>query len=324
MIRFFLRQTKALLTALLCIVAATAHADFPSKPLTMVIPFAPGGTNDIVGRLIAKELSGLIGQQVVPENRTGGGGIVGWTAVARAPADGHTLLSLDMSYSIAAGLLSKIPFDPRKDFVPIAIVASTPFVMVVKADYPANSVSDFVQSARKNPGKMNYGSAGNGTNSHLAAEVFKANNALSLTHVPYKGASAVLQDLISGQIDVLFTAMPTALPMIKGGRLKALMVTSPERVNQLPDVPAAPEAGQQGMVMDFWAGAAAPGGTPPAIVHQLNKAVVDAINRPEAKRTLAELGLFPVLDTPEEARKKVVSEIDRWSAVIKAAKITTD
>lgn len=321
---FSLRRVKASLAALLCGAALSAHADFPSKPLTMVIPFAPGGTNDIVGRLIAKELSGSIGQQVVPENRTGGGGIVGWTAVARAPADGHTLLSLDMSFSIAAGLLTKIPFDPRRDFVPIAIVASTPFVMVVKADHPAKTVSEFVQSARNSPGKMNYGSAGNGTNSHLAAEVFKANNALSLTHVPYKGASAVLQDLLSGQIDVLFTAMPTALPMIKGGRLKALMVTSPARVNQLPEVPAAPEAGQQDMVMDFWAGAAAPGNTPAAVVQQLNKAVVEAISRPEAKRTLTDLGLFAVLDSPEEAKRKVLSEIDRWSAVIKAAKITAD
>jgi tripartite-type tricarboxylate transporter receptor subunit TctC len=196
--------------------------------------------------------------------------------------------------------------------------------MVVRADNPAKNVAEFVSTAKKAPGKLNYGSAGNGTNSHLAAEVFKMNNNVFITHVPYKGAAAVLQDVMGGQVDVLFTALPTALPHIKSGRLKALMVTSPARVASLPDVPTAAEAGQANMVMDFWAGVAVPTGTPKPVVQQLNKALVEAMNRPEGKRVLSEQGLFPVLDTPEQAGAKMTSEINRWSAVIKAAKITVD
>jgi tripartite-type tricarboxylate transporter receptor subunit TctC len=318
------RLHKPIAAALLVTCALAARAEFPEKLLTIVIPFAPGGTNDIVARLVAKEVGAQLGKQIVPENRPGGGGVIGWNAAARAPADGYTLLSMDMSYAIAAGLLPKIPFDPRKDFTPVATVASTPFVMVVKADNPAKNVTEFVSLAKKSPGKLNYGSAGNGTNSHLAAEVFKMNNGVFITHVPYKGAAAVLQDLMGGQVDVLFTALPTALPHIKSGRLKALMVTSPARVAPLPDVPTAAEAGQNKMVMDFWAGVAVPAGTPKPIVQQLNKAIVEAMNRPEGKRVLSEQGLFPVLDTPEQAASKMHSEIDRWSAVIKTAKITVD
>jgi tripartite-type tricarboxylate transporter receptor subunit TctC len=301
-----------------------AHAEYPERPITIVIPYAPGGTNDIVARLVGKELSVELGKPVVAENRAGGSGLIGWTAAVRAPADGYTLLSTDMSYSIAAGLLPKLGFDPRKDFTQVATVASTPFVMVVKADNPVNSVADLVAAAKKSPGKLNYGSAGNGTNSHLAAEVFKLNNSVFITHVPYKGAAAVLQDLMGGQVDVLFTALPTALPHIKSGRLKALMVTSPARLPTLPGVPTAKEAGQPGMLMDFWVGVAAPAGTPQPIIQRLNKAIVESINRPDGKKVLDEQGLSPVLDTPELAAKRMNSEIDRWSAVIKAAKITLD
>lgn len=304
--------------------SALAHAEFPDKPLTLVIPFAPGGTNDIVGRVVAKELGTELGKSVVPENRAGGGGLIGWTYAQRAPADGYTLLTTDMSYAIGAGLLPKIPFDPRKDFTPVTTVASTPFVMVVKADNPAKTVAEFVQAAKRAPDKLNYGTAGNGTNSHLAAEVFKASNGVAITHVPYKGASAVLTDLMGGQVDVLFTAMPTALPFLKTGRLKALMVTSKSRVTQLLDVPTAQEAGQDKMVMDFWAGIAVPSNTPPAVVQRLNKAILTGMNTAEVRRLLSEQGLFPVLDTPEQAKVKLISEIDRWSAVIKDAKITVE
>jgi len=317
-------RSPLIATALLSVALVSAAAGFPDKPLTIVIPFAPGGTNDVVARLVSKSLSDQLGQQVVPENRAGGSGLIGWSWAARAKPDGYTLLSMDMSYAIGAGLLPNIPFNARKDLTPVATVASTPFVMVVKGDSPAGSVSDFIQAAKKSPGKLNYGTAGNGTNSHLAAEVFKSANGVSITHVPYKGASQVLQDLIGGQVDVLFTAMPTALPMIKAGRLKALMVTSAERIPQLPDVPSAKEIGQDKMVMDFWAGVAVPTGTTQPVIQQLNKAIVDAMSKPESKRLLVDQGLFPVLDTPEQAGKKLTSEIDRWSAVIKAANITVE
>lgn len=188
---------------------------------------------------------------------------------------------------MAAGLFKNIPFDPRKDFTPVTTVASTPFVMVVKSDYAAKSVTEFIALAKSKPGKLNYGSGGNGTNSHLAAEVFRLHNAVQISHIPYKGASAALFDLVTGQIDVLLTALPTAMPNIKSGKLKALMVTSATRLSLLPDVPCAKELDQDPMLMDFWAGVAVRTGTPPAIVQQLNKAIVEAMSRPEGKQTLS-------------------------------------
>lgn len=315
---------KLLVGAAIAATALMARAEYPERAITIVIPFAPGGTNDIVARLVAKQLGAQLNKEVIPENRAGGGGVIGWQAAVRAPADGYTLLSMDMSYVIAAGLIPKLGFDPKTDFQPVVTVASTPFVVVVKADSPAQNMAALVALAKKSPGKLNYGSAGNGTNSHLAAEVFKLNNGVFITHVPYKGAAAVLQDLMGGQVDVLFTALPTALPHIKSGRLKALMVTSPERVAALPDVPTAKEAGQPGMVMDFWAGVAVRAGTPQPIIQRLNKAIVESLQRPEAKKVLEEQALFPVLDTPEQATRKMLAEIDRWSTLIKTAKITMD
>jgi tripartite-type tricarboxylate transporter receptor subunit TctC len=315
---------KPFVAAAITATSLCAHADYPERAITIVIPYAPGGTNDVVARLVARQLGGQLNKEIVPENRAGGGGVIGWQSAVRAPADGYTLLSMDMSYTIAAGLIPKLGFDPKKDFTPVATVASTPFVMVVKSDFPARSVAEFVAAAKNAPGKLNYGSAGNGTNSQLAAEVFKMNNSVFITHVPYKGASAVLQDLMGGQVDVLFTALPTALPHIKSGRLKALMVTSAERLPALPGVPAAKEAGQAGMQMDFWAGVAVRTGTPQPLIDRLNKAIVESISRPEAKKVLEEQGLYPVMDTPALASKRMLSEIDRWSAVSKAAKITMD
>jgi tripartite-type tricarboxylate transporter receptor subunit TctC len=322
--RILICLRKVFFAAALVFVVLPTRAEFPEKYLSIIIPFSPGGTNDIVARLVAKELSPRLGKQVVPVNRPGAGGVIGWSVAAQASADGYTLLTTDTSFAMAAGLFKQLPFDPRKDFTAVTTVASTPFVMVVKSDHAAKSVAEFVALAKSRPGKLNYGSGGNGTNSHLAAEVFKLHNAVQISHIPYKGASAALLDLVTGQIDVLFTALPTAMPNIKSGKLKALMVTSAGRLPLLPEVPSAKELNQDAMLMDFWAGVAVRTGTPPAIVQQLNQAIVEAMSRPEGKQALAKQGLFTVLDTSEQAARKMNSEIDRWAAVVKAAKISVE
>jgi tripartite-type tricarboxylate transporter receptor subunit TctC len=221
-------------------------------------------------------------------------------------------------------LIPKLPFDPRKDFVNITTAATTPFVLVVNPNVPAKTVQELIKLSKDKPGKLNYGSGGNGTNTHLAAEMFKSLTQADIGHVPYKGSAQAMQDVMGGQIDVLFTAVSTALPHIKSGKLRALMVTDAKRAATLPDVPSAAEAGVPKMVAHYWVGFAAPAKTPPEVVARLNKEIVDAINSKEGKERFAQLGLDPVANTPAEAARFVDDEIQRWSALIKSANIKPD
>jgi len=307
----------------LSIVTALAAAQPAGKTTTIIVPFAAGGTNDIVARVVGQRLSES-GKTAIVENRAGGGGIIGWQAAAKAAPDGLTLLANDMSFSIAAGLIPKLPFDPRKDFVNITTAATTPFVLVVNPNVPAKTVQELIKLSKDKPGKLNYGSGGNGTNTHLAAEMFKSLTQADIGHVPYKGSAQAMQDVMGGQIDVLFTAVSTALPHIKSGKLRALMVTDAKRAATLPDVPSAAEAGVPKMVAHYWVGFAAPAKTPPEVVARLNKEIVDAINSKEGKERFAQLGLDPVANTPAEAARFVDDEIQRWSALIKSANIKPD
>jgi tripartite-type tricarboxylate transporter receptor subunit TctC len=307
----------------LSIVTALAVAQPAGKATTIIVPFAAGGTNDIVARIVGQRLSES-GKTAIVENRAGGGGIIGWQAAAKAAPDGLTLLANDMSFAIAAGLIPKLPFDPRKDFVNITTAATTPFVLVVNPNVPAKTVQELIKLSKDKPGKLNYGSGGNGTNTHLAAEMFKSLTQADIGHVPYKGSAQAMQDVMGGQIDVLFTAVSTALPHIKSGKLRALMVTDAKRAATLPDVPSAAEAGVPKMVAHYWVGFAAPAKTPPEVVARLNKEIVDAINSKEGKERFAQLGLDPVANTPAEAARFVDDEIQRWSALIKSANIKPD
>ena len=313
----------AALGVALSLAATLAPAQPAGKTTTIIVPFAAGGTNDIVARIVGQRLSET-GKAAIVENRAGGGGVIGWQAAAKAAPDGSTLLANDMSFAIAAGLIPKLPFDPRKDFVNITTAASTPFVLVVNPNVPAKTVQELIKLSKDKPGKLNYGSGGNGTNTHLAAEMFKSLTQADVGHVPYKGSAQAMQDVMGGQIDVLFTAVPTALPHIKSGKLRALMVTDAKRAAALPDVPAAAEAGVPKMVAHYWVGFAAPAKTPPEVVARFNKEIVDAINSKEGKERFAQLGLDPVANTPAEATKFVDDEIQRWSALIKAANIKPD
>jgi tripartite-type tricarboxylate transporter receptor subunit TctC len=318
-----------LLTAAAAVLTFTAtpaafSQTYPARPITLIVPYSAGGTTDIVARLVASQIGNGLGQPLIVDNRVGGGGVIGWGAVARAAPDGYTLLTTEMSFTIAPGLLPKLPFDGKKDFTHIATAAAAPHVLVINPGVPAKSVQEFIALAKSKPSTMNYGSGGNGTNTHLGGELFKSAAGVDLMHVPYKGAGQVLQDLMAGQVQALVTSLPTALPHIKSGKLRALVVTSEARSPQLPDVPSAKEANLPKFVMDFWVGFAAPAGTPQPVVDKLNQAIATALNSPDGKRRLAEQGLTPVANTPAQATQLVNSEMQRWASIVKSAGIKAE
>ncbi|MDM0118149.1 tripartite tricarboxylate transporter substrate binding protein [Variovorax sp. J22R133] len=315
------RATLALVGAA-CLLGTSAFAQ--NKPITVIVPYAPGGSADLVTRVIAQFAAPGIGSAVIVDNKTGGGGVVGWSAAARAAPDGNTLLTVELSYAIAAGLIPTLPFDPKKAFTQITTAVKVPHVLVVNPAVPAKTVQEFIALAKAQPGKLNYGSGGNGTNTHLAGELFKSTTGTDIVHVAYKGAGAVLTDLMGNQVQALITSVPTALPHIKSGKLKALMVTGSERNAMLPDVPTAKEAGIPRMDIDYWIGIGAPAGTPQPVIDKLNKEFNAALAQPDAKKKIAEMGLTVVANTPAQATQLVNSEIQRWSAVIKQAGIKAD
>ena len=296
-----------------------AQPAYPAKPVTLVVSFSTGGSTDIITRLLARELTGQLGKPVLVDNRVGGGGIVGWSSVARSAPDGYTLLATELSFAIAPGLVPNLPFDAHKNFQQIATATSVPHVQVVTASLPVKSVKELIALAKARPGQLNFGSGGVGTNTHLGSELFRILTRTNMVHVPYKGAGAVITDLIAGQVQVLISAAPTVLPYVKSGRLRALMVTDDKRTSVLPDVPNVVEVGMPKMLMRFWVGYSVPAGTPQAVVERLNKEIVAAVHAPEAKKRLTELGVEPVGNTPAEATKLVNDEIDRWASVVKAA-----
>jgi tripartite-type tricarboxylate transporter receptor subunit TctC len=299
--------------------SALAQSAYPARNITLIVSFSAGGSTDIITRIMAKELTGQFDRQVIVDNRTGGGGVIGWNAVARSPADGYTVLATELSFAIAAGLIPNLPFDPRKDFQHVVTATAVPHALVVTPSLPVKNVKEFLALAKARPGELNYGSGGNGTNTHLGSELLKSLTGINMVHIPYKGAGAVLQDLMGGQVQALISAVPTILPYVNSGRLRALMVTDAKRSRVLPNVPSAPEAGLPGMIMQFWVGYAVPAGTPQPVVERLNQAMVAALNTADAKKRFAELGLDAVGNTPAQATKLVADEMDRWTAVIRAA-----
>src|SRR5690242_1109420 len=271
----------AVLAGLFC--QSAGAQGYPARPITLIVPYATGGTTDIVARVLAHELTGSLGKPVLVDNRTGGGGVVGWSAAARAAPDGYTLLAQELSYAIAVGLIPTLPFDAHKALTPVSTVATVPHVLVVHPSVKATNVKELIALAKASPGKLNYGSGGNGTNTHLGSELFKSLTGVDIVHIPYKGAGAVLADLLGGQVQMLVSAVTTTLPHIKSGKLRALMVTDSKRSAVLPDVPSAPESGLPKMVMLYWVGVAVPAGTPQPIVDRLNRDVIAALGAPETK-----------------------------------------
>jgi tripartite-type tricarboxylate transporter receptor subunit TctC len=311
-------------TGLLIIVHGAQAQTYPVRPVTVIVPFAVGGSTDIVARLVSHELTASLGKPVLVDNRTGAGGVIGWAAVAKAAPDGYTVLAMDLSYAIAATLIPNLPFNPKNSFTVTTTAISVPHVMVVHPSVKANTVQELIGLAKANPGKLFYGSGGNGTNTHLGSELFKSLAGVDIVHVPYKGAGAVLQDLMAGQVQMLVSSITTTLPHVRSGKLRALVVTSEARAAVLPQVPSAPEAGLPRMIMNFWVNFAAPASTPEPVIERLHKAIVAALATPDTSKRLAELGLDPIGNTPAQASKLVDDEIQRWGAVIKAANIKAE
>jgi len=309
---------------------AGAQTAWPTKAVRIVVPFAPGGTTDILARAIAPELSKAFGQPFIVDNRAGAGGNVGADLVAKSPADGYTLLMGTVgTHGINKSIYAKMPFDPQKDFAPITLVAGVPNVMVMNSGKAAtlgiNTVADFVKYAKSHPGQLSMASSGNGTSIHLAGELFKSRNGIFMTHIPYRGSGPALLDLIGGQVDVMFDNLPSAMPQIKGGKLKAFAVTSAQRSAAMPDLPTVEEAGKlKGFEASSWFGLLAPAGTSPEVVSRIQQEVAKALNTPAIKDKMLAQGAIPSGNTPQEFAKMIDSEIAKWAQVVKASGAKVD
>jgi tripartite-type tricarboxylate transporter receptor subunit TctC len=309
---------------------AFAQGAWPNRPVKIVVPFAPGGTTDILARAVAPELSKAFGQQFVVENRAGAGGNVGAEVVAKAPGDGYTLLMGTVgTHGINRALYEKLPYDPFKDFVPITLVAGVPNVMVMNPEkaraFGVNNVKDFIAYAKRNPGRINMASSGNGTSIHLAGELFKSQAGVYMVHFPYRGSGPALLDMIGGNMDVMFDNLPSSMPHIKAGKLKALAVTSRQRSAALPDVPTVEEAaGFKDFDATSWFGLLAPAGTSPDIVNRIQQEVAKALNTPAIKERLLSQGAIPSGNTPAEFARHIDAEHKKWAQVVKVSGAKVD
>jgi tripartite-type tricarboxylate transporter receptor subunit TctC len=312
--------------ALCALGSSAAHADdFPTHPIRIVVPFAAGGTSDLVTRIVGQALGTELKVAVIVDNRPGAGGNIGSELVARAAPDGYTLLMGTVAtHGINATLYKKMPFDPVKDFAPVSLVASTPSVLEVNPSLPVKSVQELIAYAKSNPGKLYFGSAGNGSSHHLAGELFDTMAGVKMTHVPYRGTAAANTDIIAGQIQVIFDTLPSAMPFVKSGQLRALAVSSLQRDPSLPNLPTLAESGLPGYEVGSWYGLLAPAGTPSAIVDKISRLVADIVRRPEIKKKLLEQGATPVGDTPTEFATHIAIELKKWAPVVRASGAQVD
>lgn len=306
------------LAALLC-AAPTPAASFPDRPIKLVVPFPAGATTDVVGRAIAQWLSLSLGQQVVVENRAGAAATIGTSYVANAKPDGYTLLLGISSSMVVAPVFTTVPYDPAKDFAPISIAASAPFAMVVHPSVPAKTTQELIDLAKAKPGILNMASSGEGSSAHLTGELFKSMAGIDMTHVPYKGGAPAMTDLIGGQVEVLFDIVSATLPHIAAGKIRALGVSSTERLASAPDIPTIAET-VPGYESGAWFGVLAPAGTPPEIVALLNAEIVKAVSRPENRKFLADRGLQPLGSSPEEFSARIRDDLVKWAKVVKEAR----
>ena len=322
----------ALAAALLCLTAlpAAAQANWPTKPVRIVVPFAAGGTTDILARAIAPELSRVFGQQFIVDNRSGAGGNVGSEIVAKSAPDGYTLLMGTVgTHGINRALYDKLPYDPIKDFAPITLVAGVPNVMVMQTEKARslgiNSVADFIRYAKANPGKVNMASSGNGTSIHLSGELFKSMSGIYMVHFPYRGSGPAMLDMVGGTMDVMFDNLPSSMPQIKAGKLKALAVTSAQRSGALPDVPTIEQAaGLKGYDASSWFGLLAPAGTSPDVINRIQQEVAKALSTPAIKEKMLAQGAIPSGNTPAEFARLIDTEHQKWARVVKVSGAKVD
>jgi tripartite-type tricarboxylate transporter receptor subunit TctC len=311
--------------ALFAFAGFAAAQAWPNKPIKYIVPFAPGGTTDILGRTIADKLSVALGQPVVIENKPGAGGGVGAEFTAKQPADGYTIMGGTIStHAINASLYKSLGYDPIRDFAPITLIARVPNMLVVNPGLPAKDVKELIALLKANPGKYSFASSGNGTSQHLSGELFKTMTGVDMQHIPYKGSPPALADVVGGNVAMTFDNITTAWPLAKGGKLRAIAVTTAQRSSIAPDVPTLSEAGLAGYEVGSWQGVFAPAGTPPEIVRRLNAEIVKIINLPEVREKLVALGAEPAPNAPEAFGAMVKSEVAKWADVVKKSGAKVD
>ena len=298
---------------------------YPAKPIRLIVPFPPGGSTDIVARIVALKLGDRLGQQLVVENRGGAGGTIGTEAVAKAPPDGYTLgVASTSTHAVAPSVYTKLGYDPVKDFAPISLMAVSPYLLVVHPDVPAKSLPEFVSYAKARPGKLNYASAGTGSTTHLAMEMLKSAAGLYVVHIPYNGNGPAGTAVIGGQVEALFGSLPAVLPHAKSGRVRPLAVGTPKRSPSLPDVPTVAESGFPGFDASLWLAIMAPAGTPPGVVDRLNKELVAIIGSPEAADALSKAGAEPLTSTPAELGSLVKDGVGKYAQIVKQAGVKAE
>jgi tripartite-type tricarboxylate transporter receptor subunit TctC len=313
---------KKLFAGMALALAANATAQtFPSRPIQIVVPYAPGGVVDFVGRTLGQRLSQQVGQPVVTDNRPGAGGIIGIEYTARSAPDGHTLVVMDPAIVINPSLQEKVPYDVLRDLQSVSVIGSSPLVLVVNPAVPASSMAQLMEYAKANPGKLNFVSAGIGTTPHMAGEMLKLRANVSMQHVPYKGSGPAMADLVGGQVQMGFSSITAALPFMRDGRLRGLATTGAKRSGALPDLPTVIEAGYPGFEVDLWLGVFAPANLPPAVLARLNSEVRSALQDPGVRAAFAKVGIEPRGTSVEEGTAFVRDEFQKWATVVRDGRI---
>ena len=318
-----LRALLAGLAVLLLPTLATAQ-DFPTRPIRLIVPFPPGGPNDIIARVVGKRMSELLKQPVLIDNRGGQGGVLGTDTVAKAAPDGYTIAIASAGALAISPSMEKVPYDTLKNLQPITLVAKVPEMLVVATSVPAKDMKELIALAKAQPGKLNFASSGPGSLPHLAGELLKLTAHIDIVHVPYRGAAPAVNDLLGQQVQMVFLDLPVLLPQVKAGKLRPIAIGSPERAPTAMEVPTTTEVGMPDLQTENWYGMVAPAGTPAAVVATLNKAAVEAMRDPEVKDKLASQGATLVGDTPEQFRTFIDSEIKKWAKVITDAGVKTE
>lgn len=323
-----MRAIAACRTALaaLSLVAAAASAaqDWPTKPITLVVPYPPGGPTDIVARVVAQGLGDELKQTIIVDNRSGAGGNIGADMVAKSTPDGYTLLLATTAHAINMSLFKNLNYDTRKSFAPVSLLTSGPLVIVTRPDLPASNVRELIALAKSTPGKLTFASSGNGQSTHLAAELFGAMAGVRMVHVPYRGSAPALTDVMGGQADIMFDTMLSSMPYVNGGKLKALAVTGAARSPAAPNVPTVAEAGLPGYEATAWNGLLAPAGTPASVVDRLNGALQKVLGRADIQQKFAAQGFAPAWKTPADTARFLDVEVDKWAGVVKTSGATVN
>jgi tripartite-type tricarboxylate transporter receptor subunit TctC len=318
--RFLIGAVLLGLTVLQALTAGASAQAYPTKPVSLLIAFPPGGPSDVLSRVVGKKLEQILGQPFIMDNRPGAGGNIAAEAAAHAAADGYTILMGNNSIlATNAALYKKVNFDAERDFAPISLIGAQANILVVNPDMPVKSLAELIALLRANPGKFNYASSGHGTAAHLAAELFKAEAKVAITHVPYKGGAPALQDVIAGHVHMIFATAASVVPHIKSGKVRALAVTPIRRTAVFPDLATIDDLGLKGFDATTWHGLVAPAKTPRDIVLRLHRATVEALNDPAVRKSLTDLGVDIVGNTPEEFAAYIKAEIPKWTAIVKAS-----